>query len=137
MKIQRYNAEDMSLAEDISSSLDFGTVYQGNYCEEAIVVRPSSTTESVLNEMKLFLESKGPYTKSSFGVGKSVIPITGVKPSEGILSDTLTEVNNTVLSNSLGVSLEDGEYVWLDLKVGETEKGSYSGINYRFVFDYA
>lgn len=136
MKIQRYNPGNMSLAEDSLSHLDFGTVFQGNYCEEVLVIRPVATTETVLNEMKMFLQSKGPFVRSAFGVSHSMQPVSGVVPGTGIMTGVLGVVGNPHLSDNGGVSLSNGEYVWLDVKVGNTEKGSYPGVNYRFVFDY-
>jgi len=136
MKIQRYNPSDMTLAEDSVTGMDFGTVYQGNYCEEVLVVRPVATTEAVLLEMKMFLQSKGPFRRSTFGAAHSTQPMTGVMPGTGIMTGVLEAVSNPALSDNGGLALVDGEYVWLDVKVGETEKGSYPGVNYRFVFDY-
>lgn len=136
MKIQKYNPIDMSLEEDSVVSLDFGTIYQGNHCETVQVVRPVTTTESSLSEMKLFLENNAPYTKSSFGVAASADPISGITPGSDFLSDHFSVVKNPALSDGGGVPLQDGEYVWLDIQLGDQEKGSYNGLKYRFVFDY-
>ena len=136
MKIQSYNPSDMSLLEDSITGIDFGTVYQGNHCEVAIVLRPVLTTESSLNEMKLFLQSKVPYTKSSFGKYKDASGIQGIVPGSIYLSDNFVQNVSPTLSDSQGLVLEANDYVWLDVQTGDTETGTYTGVNYRLMFDY-
>jgi hypothetical protein len=136
MKLQRYNPVDMTLLEDFVTGINFGTVYQANYCEVAQVVLPVVTTESSLTEMKVFLQSSGPFTKSTFKSFHSPSPITGIVPGSAYLSDQFTVVGSPELTGLGGVSLQEGEYLWLDVKTGPYEMGSYGGINYRFVFEY-
>ena len=136
MKIQSYNPSDMSLLEDSITGIDFGTVYQGSHCEAAVVLRPVLTTESTLNEMKLFLQSKVPYTKSSFGKYKDASGILGIVPGSIYLSDNFTQNVSPALSDSQGLVLEANDYVWLDVQTGDTETGTYTGVNYRLMFDY-
>ena len=136
MKLQRYNPADMTLVEDSITGINFGTVYQGNYCEEVRVVRPVRTTESSLTEMKLFLQSVGPFSKSTFGAFHSASPVTGITPGSAYLSGILSTESNPSITGAGGLTLQDGEYLWLDIKTGPYEAGSYGGINYKFVFDY-
>ena len=136
MKLQRYNPVNMTLLEDSVTGINFGTVFQGNYCEAAQVVLPAVTTESSITEMKVFLQSKGPFTKSTFKSFHSATPIMGIVPGSAYLSDQFTVVSAPELTGAGGVSLAHGEYLWLDVKTGALETGSYGGINYRFVFEY-
>lgn len=136
MKIQRYNPSDMTLAEDDITGMSFGTVYQGNHCVDTLVLKPVLTTESSLNEMKVFLQNAGPYRTSSFGYLVSGVPVQGISPGSIYLSNHFTEDRHPALSGSLGASMMDGDYVWLDVQTGVFETGSYPGINYQFVFDY-
>ena len=136
MKIQSYNPSDMSLLEDSITGIDFGTVYQGSHCEAAVVLRPVLTTESTLSEMKLFLQSKVPYTKSSFGRYKDASGILGITPGSVYLSDNFVQVTSPALSDTQGLLLEANDYVWLDVQTGATETGTYTGVNYRLMFDY-
>jgi hypothetical protein len=133
MKVQRYNPVNMSLLEDSAEQLDFGTVYQGHLCEELQVIRPVKTTESEITDLQMFLNSKGAYTNSTFGFGVTGLPVSGLLPGSNFLTGVFTPGASGV---GPGVSIQDEDFVYLNVLAGANEKGNYPGVNYSLVFDY-
>jgi len=138
MKIQVYNPDTLSLEQDSATGIDFGTVFQGNHSESAVVVRPVATTENNFLQMQLFLQSVGGFTNSSFGYYKNSTLSAGISAGSNFLSDHFTVNTSPTVTGLYGVPLTaaNPEYVWMDVQTGDREAGSTSTVNYQFSFEY-
>ena len=143
MKIKAYSPRTGNLlAEDISG-IYYGNIRQGEHCALPVLLQPVKTDEDTFSEMKVFLQNNGGYGYSEFGYLISdqfmsgVVSYTSGTSSLVYISDHFLLDSSPVFSDTQGVSLNDGDYTWLDVQVGELETGSTSNINYRFVFDYS
>ena len=130
MRLDLYNSIDMTLQESGVSGISFGSVPQGKHSRIVPVLLPVKTEESEINNLNVFLASKGPYRSSEFGYFVTGAPFTGVTSGSDYLS------NHFVSGISGGVSMSDGDYLWLDMKAGVRESGAYQGITFTFTFDY-
>ena len=130
MRLDLYNPESMSLVQQAVTGVDFGSILQANHSEAVQVVRPVMTTETSITDLSVYLDSKGPFTESSFGQFISGVPILGITPGSQYLSD------HFISGVSGSVSMQEGDFLWLDMQAGNNEIGSYPGIKYNFTFDY-
>jgi len=145
MKIQAYSPQTGNLLADDVSGLNFGNVRQGRHGAMPILIRPVCDTES-LSSLTLYLQNNGGFAQAQYGYFVNSTFVAGVHSwtsddsSAPALSDHFTEVTNPP-NPSYGVPIGlDGEgygdYVWLDVQAGNSDTGSTSSINYRFVFEY-
>jgi hypothetical protein len=128
MQVNKYDPNTLTLLQSDITGIHFGDTLQGDHCKTVHVVRPEKTTESEISELSLFLANQGAYNKSSFGYLVSGGMPTGVLPGSPVMSNHFV--------SGMGVSMQDGDYALLDIQAGDTEKGDYPGISYRFTFDY-
>lgn len=141
MKISQYNPVDMSLITDDTSGVDFGVAKLGDFCTNAIAIKPVAETE-ILTAISLFLEDRANLDHTRFGLFKSATPINGIVPGDTRLNTYLVEspgVSDLVMfsDNQISLNASSPEYIWLDAKAGITEDTfGASAINYRFVFEY-
>lgn len=142
MKIRAYSPRTGNLLADDITGIYFGNIRQGEHSIIPIVISPLKTTEDTFTEMTLFLQNNGGYNSSEFGHLVSDAFISDVRsfsisdytPGRTYICDHF--VLNPTASGEGGVTIEDENYIWLDVQVGALETGSTSNINYRFVFDY-
>jgi hypothetical protein len=142
VKIQTYSPANGALLSAEVAALYFGTVVAGMHCVTPILIKVEGDVAKNYTAMKLFLQNNGGLKDSNFGY------LSAVEFSAGITSSAITEhfeeargaVDvNYAATPGLSITLVDGQpvdFIWLDIEVGLSEKGSTSSINYRFVFEY-
>jgi len=146
MKIRTYSPQTGNLlAEDITG-INFGSVRQGRHGALPVLVRPFADVE-VLTGLELYLQNNGGFSHTSYGYFTNSDFVPGVHSwtsddsAYPAISDHFTEVSDPPQPYggvSLGVDGDGyGDYVWLDVQPGQTETGSTSSINYRFIFEYS
>lgn len=131
----------MSLISDNCTGVDFGAAKFGNFCANAIAIKPVAETE-IFTAISLFLEDRSNLDHTRFGLFKSATPINGIVPGDSRLNTYLLEspgVSDLIMfsDNQVALTASSPEYIWLDVKVGNTEDTfGDSTVNYRFVFEY-
>jgi len=137
MKVQTYNPNTLLLDQDSVTGVDFGTVFQGNHCEEVVIVRPQTTTEANFLQLKMFLQDQGGFTQTEFGHYQNEVLTGGITPGSPYLSDNFALTTNPqITGDGVDFNASNPEYLWLDAETGDREKGSSDTVNYRFVFEY-
>lgn len=125
MKIRAYSPRTGNLLADDIIGINYGNIPQGQHCAIPVLIQPVKTDEDTWSSMSLLFQNDGGYDSSRFGYF-----ILSDFISDPVLSDHFTGVGDSV-------SINDGDYAWLDVQVGAIETGSTSNINYRFVFEYS
>lgn len=139
MKIKAYSPQTGNLLSESISGINYGNIQQGKHCSIPVLIQPVKTDEDAFDDLILYLQNNGGYNQSQFGYRVASDLITGVHSyvpgtTGQVISDHFILASDATGPN--GVDVTPGNYVWLDVQVGNTETGSTSNINYRFVFEY-
>jgi len=146
MKVRAYSPRTGNLlAEDIIG-INFGNVRQGLHGAMPVLIRPVCDVETLIS-LTLYLQNNGGFSQSRYGyyVHCDFVPgvhsYTSDDSGAPAISDHFTLVSDPPLgSGGVPIGLDgigQGDYVWLDVQSGDTETGSTSSVNYRFIFEYA
>ena len=146
MKIRAYSPQTGNLLVDDASGINYGNVRQGLHGALPVLIRPYADTET-LSSLALYLQNNGGFSQSNYGyfVNSDFVPDvhswTSDDPAYPAISDHFTEVSDPPQpSGGVNIGIDGagyGDYVWLDVQAGQTETGSTSSINYRFIFEYS
>lgn len=132
MKIKIFNPTTGDEIADNPSGFSFGNVVAGQHSDIPVLIKPELTDETGVDTMKVYLENDGGLANTEFGYFVSDNFTSGIDHSN-YLSD------HFVTGSGVDIAIDGGEptdYVWLDINPDETESGSVSDLNYRFVFEY-
>jgi hypothetical protein len=143
MQIQAYSPQTGALLASDISGINFGNIRQGEHCISPVLIQPVSTSEDLFSSLILYLQNNGGFSDCVYGYLVSSDLITGVQSYTSdatgpVISNYFTLVSNPSYASDAtgGVPIVTGDYIWLDVEVGETDTGSTTTVNYRFIYEY-
>lgn len=139
MKIRAFSPITGELLSPDIAGINFGNIHQGAHGATPVLIQPFKTSEDLFSDVVLYLQNSGGYTQSEFGYFVSSDLITGVQSDEPGATGPIISDNFSLNSDATGpggVMVMPCDYIWLDVKVGLTETGSTTNVNYRFIFEY-
>lgn len=145
MRVARHRYDDGVLVAESVTNISFDDARRGEHTATPLLLKPVKTAEHSIFEMKLFLQSDGGLSQSSFGGFTSDVFVPGVNHTNclsnhfslasGVTGWPVSGANDSGLSIPCASGIPTG-YIWLDANIGEHEATGPSSLNYRFLYDY-
>lgn len=137
-RVEAYDPITMGLLSSDITELDFGDITRGNYCSQAIVIKP--ILSGTITQLFMFLEDNGGYNNSEFGYFVDSEEFTGIQPGGSQLSDHFVPDPGVsdLTTSDYGAELDPTgiDFVWLDAYISTADSVGLGSLNYRFVFEY-
>jgi hypothetical protein len=117
--------------------LDFGDLIQNQHCVKPVVFRAIPDQETNVSNLALYLENKGPWKDSNFGIYAASAFIPSIQAGSNVFN-LMVEVPGAVSDSSNGNSIEwdstASNYIWLDAQIHNVT--GFSQANFRLFFDH-
>lgn len=138
MHFEKYDPVTGNNLEPVSD-LNFGDVFRGQHCSFPLLLRGTLDEETSITDFKLFLESKDGWSSAEYGYYINSNFVASVEAGSSTMSNHFTEVPGADQSSSgsvpIGWTGNYSDYIWLDVDISPTQKGS-SQPNFRAFFNY-